>query len=207
MMSCRSEIVHQVRLDFKVQDSGAVRGFACNARKGGFPMATRIGATRRASLVVDLFRAPGLSRCSSVELLDYCKETDCYPIAEARKCFDLEVDVDGGTAANSAARLGAALQGIKGPALGTDVPGEAVVIKVVGLATSCADALATPERIELNQVVGCATSCPIVLKNADLDVRLDLDVVDDDCEGFVNACATGISIEARRDAGAGDAAP
>jgi hypothetical protein len=196
---CKDDIVHTVRLEFKELDGGIVRGFSCQG-KGGRPLLSRAAASRKASLVVDMFQTNGLTRCRYIELLEHCRETSCPRLEASRKCLPLEADFDA-SVARAQGELAAALKRLEGTLLAKDTPSDTVIVRAVAVAQSC-DELKQDGTLDSDFLLGCATSCPQLLTNADLDVLLDLDVSDPlDCEPSVRVCATGAAADTARRGG------
>ena len=51
--------------------------------------------------------------------------------------------------------------------------------------------------VDCTKLMGCAYSCPVVLGEADGDIVLDIETIDEQCESYVEVCASshGLRVE------------
>jgi hypothetical protein len=145
------------------------------------------GVTDRVSLVIDFVKLGGVPSCRTSELVTWCTDHDCAPLASGRTCLSLETGVRLGDDGNEVAL--ALIKNLPGTILSKDAPSEPVLVRAVETAQTC-DEVAT--TFDTTQLTGCALSCPVELDQVQGDVLLDLPALSEFCESTVDACATGL---------------
>ena len=200
--SCGERVV-DVTLSFYDDGSGP-HGFLCHdATHHG--LANRIVGARKLSAVVDLFRLGGSPICSSVALSEWCSGHSCALLLDRRVCFDLPIAFLEHTEGVSAAdQVRSGLAELKSRLVTSEPPAEVVLVRVVAMASTCADVSAHGAVLDCAKLVGCTKSCPVSL-NEPGTVQLDLDTPGGTCdERDVDICAAPTLTEAQ---GACPAAP
>lgn len=168
------------------------------------------------ALVFDVMAVgPDVPSCRPEKLRTACNERvdpstgapGCPPILPQRRCVDLAIaDVPGSSIDDKRAHLLDALRAE--PAIFTDAPDEPVVVRMIAIDTSdpsrfaapddpCGSIAATPLATvvdvdgadsDLDLVVGCMTSCPVLLDTV-ASVALSLDVIDETaCGDAIRQC-------------------
>jgi hypothetical protein len=154
--------------------------------------------TLRASVVVDTIRLGGYPRCRATEILNYCAERNCSPIASERRCFDLPstvVPIANDRRADVEKLLNVfhryIRDGVRDALVTSDAVDEEVIMRLVGTTERCAD-LEQKDSLAFDEtkLLGCNYSCPIVPTAVRGEVLLDLDALSQSfCEPAVRACA------------------
>jgi hypothetical protein len=162
------------------------------------PVLRPVEVTLRASVVVDTIRLGGYPRCRATEILNFCAERDCAPIASERRCFDLPtltVPVEGDRRADTEKLLNVfhryIRDGLKDALVTADAVDEEVIMRLVGTTERCAELESkTKLAFDVTRLLGCNYSCPIVPTAVRGEVLLDLDALTQSfCEPAVRACA------------------
>lgn len=171
--------------------------FAARTDESSPPVAARANG-KTVCVAIDFIRLGGELECRSRHLLDWCasRPDGCGVIDRRVKCVSgLEpVPVDGGLAAAQPildanyAKLRAALTADLATVT-RSAPDEWVIVRM--LATTEDEAsLADWRHIDLERVVGCAVSCPVLLATRDsIDLALDFGVRGTCDVTLVRACA------------------
>jgi hypothetical protein len=162
------------------------------------PVLRSVEVTLRASVVVDTIRLGGYPRCRATEILNFCAERDCAPIASERRCFDLPtvtVPVAGDRRADTEKLLnvfhGYLRDGLKDALVTSDAVDEEVIMRLVGTTERCEELEKKSSlALDVTKLLGCNYSCPIVPTAVRGEVLLDLDALTQSfCEPAVRACA------------------
>ncbi|HVE85386.1 MAG TPA: hypothetical protein VND93_21180 [Myxococcales bacterium] len=190
--------VRQVRITFGDQGEG-LDGFMCRDTTGT-PILSRLedgaGQMQPAALVLDFIRLGGLPGCRSGQVMSWCSDHPCAPIAEHRACISVQFSPpDGLSRAELRASIQDALHSLGGTLLTGDAPDEFVLVRLVGTAQSCAEverqADGTLPVFDEARLVGCVYSCPVLLDALEGDLFLGFDTLTDLCEQGVRVCAAG----------------
>jgi len=171
-------------------DHTLTAGFACRAETGELLVErSHRDADYTFQLVIDTVELgatfPG---CRGEEVLAACADQPCDLIG--RYCTTVtipETDI-----ADPASILAALHAQIGHPSLITDAPDQPIVVRAVTTLQSCAEL--TPgdgslPRLDPDQAVGCAYSCPVILDDLRGSLGLALDTLDDHCAPQVRQCA------------------
>lgn len=135
-----------------------------------------------------------LPGCLPEEILGVCRSAADCPSA-ARVCAPLTVAGPRGKrlammneaeAAAFVSQLGAALKAL--PPLLHDAPDGPVVVRAVASTDSC-EQLAATGRLDVDSLMGCAYSCPVILDDLDGSLRLGFATSEDFCASEVRGCA------------------
>jgi hypothetical protein len=195
--SCRSD-----RLAFAdcvktctTDEDGGIRK-KCSAQTGS-PLMARAGG-KQVCVVLDYLRIGGEVECRSpFALFQWCREPDhaTCPILD-RHAISVhlpDVPADAGAAELKGAvnAMYAAIRDAvtKQPVLSSPSPDEWVVARLFASTQDCATLTADPKAIDLPQVVGCAFSCTVLLRDR-TDIPLELDNGFQACQTpLVHACA------------------
>jgi hypothetical protein len=181
---------HTVTLLLGPNDTTLTAGFTCRDDAGALLVEqTRRGTAYSFQLVFDTVDLgatfPG---CRGEELFAACTGRTCARIG--RYCMTVALaQSDLGT---PAAILTALHAQIGHPQLIADAPRAPVVVRAVATQQSCAELLPADgsyPRLDANQAVGCAYSCPVVLDDLRGSLGMALDTLDDQCASQVRACA------------------
>jgi hypothetical protein len=169
-------------------------GFRCRDSTGKFLDARAVGAGRsfHVSILVDFIDlGGGLPTCRPSDIARWCTDHACAPItddpAHDRVCFDYDTQLGVGDDAVHA--MGDALAQIDGTLITDDGPTRPVIVRAVATAQRCRDLTAPTAAFAVDQLVGCAMSCPVQLDSVSGDVLLDLPTLSDMCQASVEACA------------------
>lgn len=195
---------HVVTLQLGPSEDTLSIGFVCREEpEPGMPgMMTPLLAQRaiqpdgRAefSMIVDVITLGGvLPGCRGEELFSGCKQSgDCEVVPRAdgtRFCRRVEVTADAVAAATSDRDFAPMLQQLREQlqveAVTLDAPDQPVLIRALATTEPC-----TPEVLDVEELIGCAYSCPAQLDEVDGPIALSLDAIDDRCEREVKACAS-----------------
>jgi hypothetical protein len=179
-----------ITLELGPDDHTLTAGFACRAETGE-PLIEHAhrGAIYSFQLVIDTVELgdtfPG---CRGEEVLAACGDHACSRIGRFCTTIALpEADIT-----DQAAILAALHAQIGHPLLIADAPGNPVVVRAVTTLQSCADVLpvdATYPRLDPDQAIGCAYSCPVILDEITGSLGMALDTLDDHCAPQVHQCA------------------
>jgi len=190
--------VRRVTITFGDRGEG-LDGFMCRDSTGT-PILTRLedttGQMQPAALVVDYIRLGGLPGCRSGQVMSWCSDHSCAPIAEARACVPVQFSpVDGLSRPQLRAAVQDSLRSLGGTALTSDAPDEFVLVRMVGTAQTCAEVERRPDGtlplFDEAKLVGCVYSCPVLLDELDGDLFLGFETLTDLCEQGVRVCAAG----------------
>jgi hypothetical protein len=181
---------HTVTLLLGPNDTTLTAGFTCRDDTGTLLVEqTRRGAAYSFQLVFDTVGLgatfPG---CRGEELFAACTGHACGRIG--RYC--VTVSIAQGDFGSPAAILASLHAQIGHPQLIADAPRDPVVVRAVATQQSCTELLpadGTYPRLDADQVVGCAYSCPVVLDDLRGSLGMALDTLDDQCASQVRACA------------------
>jgi len=188
----------QVELTFGDEGEG-LDGFMCRDTSGA-PILDRLqdgaGQMQPAALVLDFIRLGGLPGCRSGQVMSWCVDHPCAPIASHRACVEAQFSsVDGLTRPQMRAALQQTMTSLKGTLLTGDAPDEFVLVRLVGTAQSCDQLAAQPDgtlpAFDDSKLVGCVYSCPVLLDSLQGDLFLGFDTLTDLCEQGVRVCAAG----------------
>ena len=178
-------------LDLATTEAGEYRGFQCVELEAesamwlrGFEMETGIV---QFNLVIDFVALGGVPDCRSTQVSDWCASHDCAPLLEYRQCIPIEFDAE--AKGNFSESMAAELERRSGEIILDNAPDEAVLVRAIGTTDSC-DTMATTAAPTCDSLIGCMSSCPVVLDQQDGDLVLDLDVSGTNCEAEVAACAS-----------------
>lgn len=203
LVACQVE--HRVKLELAGAADSITQGFLCRTETAlpslvpgdflferGHDLAT--GAVRFSLVVEVTSLGDVLPGCLPEEILGVCRQADSCPSA-ARFCAPIEAAGPRGkrlAMMNEAeaiafiAQLGAALRAL--PPLFRDAPDGPVVVRAVAATGSCAE-LAARGRFEVDSLMGCAYSCPVVLDDLDGALRLGFATSEPFCAPEVRGCA------------------
>lgn len=168
-------------------DKTLTAGFTCKDDNGDLLLdATRVGNSFVFSLVFDTIDLGGSQPgCRGEELVDACDTKMCSRVH--RFCKQVTVPTMDPTT------ILAQLHGQLGhPDILPDAPDDPVVVRAVATRQSCAEVLppdGTFPKLDADQAVGCAYSCPVILNDLNGSLGLALDTLDDQCAAEVHACA------------------
>jgi len=188
----------QVELTFGDEGEG-LDGFMCRDPAGA-PILDRLqdgaGQMLPAALVLDFIRLGGLPGCRSGQVMSWCVDHPCAPIASHRACVEAQFSsVDGLTRPQMRASLQQVMTSLKGTLLTGDAPDEFVLVRLVGTAQSCDQLAQLPDgtlpAFDDSKLVGCVYSCPVLLDSLQGDLFLGFDTLTDLCEQGVRVCAAG----------------
>jgi hypothetical protein len=134
----------------------------------------------------------GVPSCRPADISRWCQDHDCHVISDdanaPRVCYDTSQAL--GSTGDSVHAMADLLAGLEGKLVTADAPHEPLIVRVVASAQSCAE-LAGGTSYVVDELVGCALSCPVQLDAISGDVLLDLPTLSDVCEAGVDACALG----------------
>jgi hypothetical protein len=199
------QVEHRVKLEL-AGDAGSIsHGFLCRTETAlpdliagdflferGHDLST--GDVRFSMIVEVTSLGDVLPGCLPEEILGVCKSAADCPSA-ARTCAPIAVAGPRGKrlammneaeAAAFVSQLGAALKAL--PPLFRDAPDGPVVVRAVASTDSC-EQLAATGRLDVDGLMGCAYSCPVVLDDLDGSLRLGFATSEDFCAPEVRACA------------------
>lgn len=183
------EQVHGVRLVF-TNDGKGTRGFFCKEEDGDGFLLKRALTSGHASIVVDYVHLGGSPLCRPIKLFDWCRSNGCEIFEEERTCIDLPpVDGTDGGQPEALDTVSEALRELEGALVTADAPQEPVLVRVVAMASTCAEVKAGGIAFDCHALIGCANSCPIFLPSVE-EVPLDLDAAGEHCEDAVVTCAS-----------------
>jgi len=184
LAGCEKEVV-QLTIDVDGSRNDA-RGWRCteDADPGRylFQRAAQFGA---ASVVVDFLRLDGIPGCRLGELYAWCADHPCTPIPETRVCIDIDMSGFTGDVFTDLQDMAAQ---VSGQVVTEDAPHEPVLVRALAVALPCSQvptAGAPSLEVDCSRLMGCAYSCPVALGSGSGTVGLDLDVINDSCEGAV----------------------
>ena len=179
-----------VTLQLGPNDHTLTAGFACRAETGE-PLIEHAhrGATYTFQLVIDTVELgdifPG---CRGEEVFAACADQACNRIG--RFCTTIaiaEADIT-----DQASILAALHAQLGHPQLIADAPSNPIVVRAVTTLQPCADLMpidASYPRLDPDQAVGCAYSCPVILDELTGTLGMALDTLDDRCAPQVRQCA------------------
>jgi len=171
-------------------DDTLTAGFACRAETGELLIEhARVAASYRFSLVIDTVALgatfPG---CRGEEIVAACDGGTCDRIGR----FCTAITIDAADITSPTAILAALHAQLGHPTLIADAPHEPIVVRAATTLQTCDELMpaggAYP-RLDPDQAVGCAYSCPVILDDISGSLGLALDTLDDRCAGQVRACA------------------
>ncbi len=192
---CQRE--HEVRILLGPDDETLTQGFVCRDENGNYlAERARVGNQFHFSLVVDLIDLGGFPGCRGEEILLWCSDRGCNRVRlpDGRFCVPINLSIT--TPEDLPAAVGQIYQQLAaaGPIV-VDAPAFPVLVQAVATTQDCAElAGATSEGypgFAPDQLIGCATSCPVVLDNEE-EVQLFLDTLSVRCSDAVVACANGL---------------
>lgn len=188
---------HTVTLQLGPTDDTLTAGFACV--QDADPTALLAGRAAqpdgglRFSVVVDVITLGGeLPGCRGEELFAACRDGGCEIVPRedgTRFCRDITVPASVVTAAmnDDLEPLLASLRSqLQAEPVTLDAPDVPVLLRAVATTEPCS-AVAT--AFDLQELVGCAYSCPAQLDEVDGPIALSLDTLTRQCEREVKACA------------------
>lgn len=185
------EQTHRVSIQLGPTPDTLSQGFLCRESPGGpFMVTDALSADRtkyEISVLIDLVELPGFPGCRGEELVAACNNGPCtIARTPTRFCASITFDADL-VPDNSEAVVGLINEALAeaGPVT-RDAPDGTVVIRAIATAQTCSEFEANPI---VDQLVGCAHSCPVQLDAVDGPIALSLDTLDDNCRGIVEACA------------------
>lgn len=190
--------VREVELTFGDEGEG-LDGFMCRDPSGA-PILTRLqdgaGQMQPAALVLDFIRLGGLPGCRSGQVVSWCVDHPCAPIAGHRACVSTQFSpVTGLDRPQLRASIQQTMDAMKGTLVTGDAPDEFVLVRLVGTAQSCAEVEQRPDGtlppFDEPKLVGCVYSCPVLLDALEGDLFLGFDTLTDLCEQGVRVCAAG----------------
>jgi hypothetical protein len=190
--------VREVHITFGEQGEG-LDGFLCRDT-AGTPIVTRLedgsGLVGQTALVVDFIRLGGLPGCRSGQVVRWCVDHPCAPIAEHRACIEVQFPQVGGLSRSQLRQaIQDSLRQMNGTLLSGDAPNEFVLVRVVGTAQACGEVErrgdGTLPPFDEDKLVGCAYSCPVLLDSLEGDLFLGFETLTDVCEQGVRVCAAG----------------
>ncbi len=158
-------------------------------------IARRLQASGHAALVVDFVSLGGTPSCRPTEVLQWCRARDCEPIAEARRCIELDIDLanippapPGPTGGEAAFALDRAVAALSGDLISADAPsGEMVIVRAVATVQTCEQI--AEQGFVRSSLLGCVYSCPVDLDRIEGTLTLDLPTLQLFCEPEVASCA------------------
>jgi hypothetical protein len=172
-------------------DHTLTAGFACRAETGELLIEhSHRGTGYTFQLVIDTVELgatfPG---CRGEEVLAACADQRCDLIG--RYCATVTIpEADVADQASILATLHAQLGH---PPLITDAPDQPIVVRAVTTLQTCAELAADDggslPRLDPDQAVGCAYSCPVILDDLRGELGLALDTLEDHCAPQVRQCA------------------
>lgn len=199
------QVEHRVKLELASSPDSITQGFLCRTEtplpflsagdflfERGHDLASGLV---RFSLVVEVTSLGDvLPGCLPEEILGVCRQADACPSA-ARFCAPIEAAGPRGKrlammneaeALAFVAQLGGALREL--PPLFRDAPDGPVVVRAVASTEPCAQ-LEARGRFDVDGLMGCAYSCPVVLDELDGSLRLGFATSEPFCAPEVRACA------------------
>lgn len=199
------QVEHKVKLEL-AGDAGSIsHGFLCRTETAlpellagdflferGHDLAT--GEVRFSMIVEVTSLGDVLPGCLPEEILGVCKSAADCPSA-ARTCASITVTGPRGKrlammneseATSFVSQLGAALKAL--PPLFHDAPDGPVVVRAVATTDSC-EQVESAARLDVDGLMGCAYSCPVILDDLDGSLRLGFATSEDFCAAEVRGCA------------------
>ena len=180
---------HDVRVLLGPADGTLTIGFRCLADGTDELLFMRVAATQHFALVVDLITFDtGNPGCRGEELSQACTGGTCR-LEPDRYCVD--VDVSDLIDPDDPAMLRPLAEYLRqtAPIITPDAPDDITIIRAVATTEYCSTILAGP-RLDVDQVVGCAYSCPTRLDEVESSITLSIDALTDRCEQLVRGCAS-----------------
>jgi hypothetical protein len=203
LAACQTE--HKVKLQLAGEGGTISQGFLCRTETAlpellagdflferGHDQAT--GEVRFSMIVEVTSLGDVLPGCLPEELLGVCRGAADCPSA-ARICAPIAVTGPRGKrlammneteASSFFSQLGASLKAL--PPLFRDAPDGPVVVRAVASTDSC-EQLAATGRLDVDSLMGCAYSCPVILDDLDGSLRLGFATREDFCAPEVRGCA------------------
>jgi len=158
--------------------------FECRANDGPGLLVSRAHDAGLAAFVVDFIALEGIPGCRSGEIASWCRESSERCQITRRECFNvLEV---GETVAEFEERIEEELA----TATIEDAPDVPLLVRVVGVASNCAEIEAGGLDFECLELLGCGHSCPVVLDQVRGEIIIALDTFSQQCEDEVRLCAS-----------------
>ncbi|HEV7559593.1 MAG TPA: hypothetical protein VGO00_29155 [Kofleriaceae bacterium] len=147
-----------------------------------------VGKTVMANVVVDIVSLGGhLPGCRGEEIVAACTPGTCTLAVDHADRYCRPIAFDVSLASNRPALMAQITSALAAQPITTDAPNGPVLLRAVVTSQSCDDV--HTGKIDPTLAVGCAYSCPAVLDDIDGPISLSLDVLDDQCEPTVRACA------------------
>lgn len=172
-LACEKPVdVSSVSLDVLELNSG-LSGFVCRADADTY-LTERAVASQRVAFIVDFIALGGQPKCDTDSLSTWCESHACTVVG--RSCFDAAV-ASGSATETSNQAIAKAYASIRGEKLTAAVPSEPVLVRLVATTETCSTLMAkTAAPFECAKLVGCASSCPVLLEGLDAAVDVNLDM-------------------------------
>jgi hypothetical protein len=146
------------------------------------------GGSFTASMVVDIVSLGGkLPGCRGEEIITACQGHSCTLTTTPADRYCIRVTFDAALASDRAALMAQITAQLEARPITTDAPNGPVLLRAVATSQTCDDLAVHP--LDPALAVGCAYSCPAVLDDIAGPISLSLDVLTDQCESTVHACA------------------
>lgn len=193
LLAAGCEREHAVRIQLGPTPDGLTIGFLCRDASGALiadnPRTRTPGGGVRFQVVVDLVDLGGqVPGCRGEELLAACGDGACTLAPTPRRfCTSVEIARDELATAGRDALIERLRAALASEPVTRDAPEAPVVIRVATTSESC-DSV-QDGTLALDQVVGCAYSCPVQLDEVDGPIAVSLDTLDDRCVDEMRVCA------------------
>ena len=174
-------------------------GFLCKD-PGGKMLLDRLGGqpdagmmAHDACLVTDFIRLQGLPGCRTGQLMRWCNQHECKPLAGTRKVTPMQLPSPATGLDREVVRAAVAeqLAQLKGTSVIGDAPGEGAILRVLATAQPCDQVKADDSVFDTTRLVGCAYSCPTEFDRVSDSVYLGFETLTASCDQGVRICADG----------------
>jgi hypothetical protein len=187
MFAAACEQNRTVTLLLGPDDKTLTAGFTCKDTSGNLLLdSTRSGDAFVFQIVFDTIDLGGSQPgCRGEELFDACAQKTCARISR----FCQQVTVATMDQATILAQLHTQLGH---PDILAGAPDDPIVVRAVATQQACAELIPADgslPKLDPDQAVGCAYSCPVILNDLHGSLGLALDTLDDQCAAEVHACA------------------
>jgi hypothetical protein len=146
------------------------------------------GKTVTFNVVVDIVSLGGhLPGCRGEEIVASCTPGTCTLAVDRADRYCKKEMFDVSLASDRPTLMHQITADLAKMPIATDAPNGPVLLRAIATSQSCDDV--HTGKIDPTLAVGCAYSCPAVLDDIDGPISLSLDVLDDQCESTVRACA------------------
>jgi hypothetical protein len=188
----------EVGVDFGKNADG-LAGFLCRDTDGGM-MLDRLGGDgglQTASLVTEIVGIEnGQPGCRTGQLLEWCDEHECKPLAQTRICqtVQLPTGLKGVKREDALKLVRDQIRTLRDKAIVDNAPDEFVILRMVATAQPCSELAANGNTLpdfDPARLVGCAYSCPTLFDRAESAIYLGFETLTAQCEQGVRICASG----------------